>query len=92
MKRCALCGKPATQTHHIFNGANRKHSEHYGLTIRLCAECHERVHRDQILDEKLKMSAQRRFEENHSREEFMKIFRKNYLWREDDEETETPGA
>lgn len=81
--RCAICGRPASQTHHIFNGANRKHSEHYGLTVRLCAQCHERIHRDQALDERMKKEGQREFERNHTRAEFMAIFKKNYLWEED---------
>ena len=92
MRYCRLCGRPATQTHHIFNGANRKNSEKYGLTVRLCAECHEKIHQDQKLDEWMKKEGQREFERKHLRSEFMAIFRKNYLWREDDEETETPGA
>ena len=38
---CFLCGGyGATEWHHIFGGANRKKSEHYGLKVRLHHNCH----------------------------------------------------
>lgn len=38
---CYLCGKAANlECHHVFGGANRKASDRYGLTVRLCHKCH----------------------------------------------------
>ena len=37
------------------------------------------VHNDAKLDLEIKQMAQREFEKTHTREEFMKIFGKNYL-------------
>ena len=38
---CFLCGMRATDTHHVFYGAGlREVSELYGLTVRLCRQCH----------------------------------------------------
>lgn len=69
--------------HHIFGAANRKHSERYGLTVYLCVRHHNGsdygVHFNKILDNKLKQLAQRKFEETHTREEFMWIFGRNWL-------------
>ena len=33
---CYVCGYPVTEIHHIFGGANRKISDKYGFTVRLC--------------------------------------------------------
>lgn len=88
---CYLCGArdgerfQSMHWHHVFGGPNRKHSEKYGLKVRLCAySCHEygpfAVHRNKEIDTWLKKTAQEEFEKTHSREEFMKIFGKNWLW------------
>lgn len=80
-----------TEEHHIFYGsANRKMSEAYGLKVYLCSGHHqyafennpEAIHGNPTssnTDLLLKRIAQRKFEEDHSRKEFIKIFGKNYL-------------
>lgn len=87
-RRCYACGCYATQgylhEHHIFGGANRKLSEKYGLKVHLCYVCHEDnergVHgRNTILRNQLHREGQQAFEREHTREEFMEIFGKNYL-------------
>lgn len=80
--RCYLCGRIATETHHVLEGPNRKHSERYGLTVRLCHDCHTGDHGAQYDREKnlrLKREAQQAFEKTHTREEWMSIFMRNYL-------------
>ena len=60
----------------------RKQSEKYGLKVWLCMRHHtgdRGVHFDKGLDRKLKEMAQTKFEEAHTREEFIKIFGRNYL-------------
>lgn len=86
---CFLCGANGTMDylhwHHIFGGANRKNSEHYGLKVRLCGQkCHENgpeaVHKNRNTDLFLKAEGQRAFEEYHgTREDFMRIFGRNWL-------------
>lgn len=70
-------------SHHIFGGPNRKWSEKYGLKIWLCPEHHNMsdngVHFNKALDLQIKQIAQREFEDTYTREEFMRIFGKNYL-------------
>lgn len=68
----------------VFYGtANRKLSEKYGCWIYLCAYHHnfsdEGIHFNKELDLKIKKLCQEEFEKNGSREEFMRIFGKNYL-------------
>lgn len=82
---CQIPGNMQLEEHHIFFGtANRKISEKYGLKVPLCYEHHRGtngVHgkNGRSLDLRLKKIAQRKFEENHTREEFVKLIGKNYL-------------
>lgn len=67
-----------------FFGKNRKNSDKHGFTVWLCEQHHrgtDGVHGKEgaYYDNKLKQECQAKFEETHSREEFMKIIGKNYL-------------
>lgn len=77
-----------TDEHHIFFGtSNRKNSEHYGLKVFLCDAHHEHseeaVHVNHEMSLMLQQTAQRVFEKQYSRELFMQVFGKNYLWEEE---------
>lgn len=87
-KVCYLCGRNGNgdvlESHHCIGASNRNNSEKYGLKVWLCGDrCHRNgknaVHRNRKTDLKLKRIAQAKFEETHSREEFVSIFGKNYL-------------
>lgn len=84
-KECLICGSRNVEDHHIFFGvAKRKLSEKYGLKVWLCPSHHRGttgVHgRDgRKLDLELKQLGQKAFEWEHTREEFIKMFVKNYL-------------
>jgi hypothetical protein len=83
-RECYVCKTPLNlHKHHIFPAANRKNSEKYGCWVYLCAWHHnmsnEGVHFNRLLDVELRQTAQRKFEELHSHEEFMRIFGKNWL-------------
>ena len=83
--QCFICGKTGyTERHHIYGNANRKYSEQYGLTVYLCPECHRTseisAHRNREVRITLQRIGQRTFEKKcGSREEFVKLFGKNYL-------------
>ena len=85
LSRCFLCGgMNGLEEHHIFGGPNRKWSEKYGLKVMLCGvECHRlgkhSAHMDRQTGDCLKRLGQIAFEARHSHEEFMEIFKKNYL-------------
>ena len=84
-KECFFCGTIFNlHDHHIFFGtANRKISEKYGFKAYLCAGHHNMsntsVHHNRKLDLVLKSACQRKFEETHSREEFIKLIGRSYL-------------
>lgn len=74
------------EEHHIFEGNPRRElSDDYGLTVRLHGiECHREgknsAHKNIKVRRKLEAEAQQQFEKVHgSREDFMRIFGKNYL-------------
>ena len=83
--RCYLCHRTDNlDTHHVFFGANRKWSEKYGLTVKLCHNsCHifgkNAAHKNKQTDAMLKDMAQRKFEQMYSHEKFMEVFGRNYL-------------
>lgn len=84
-KRCFLCGSQTwLEEHHIFEGtANRKISEKNGFKVYLCHYCHNEppkgVHFNRANNLKLKRACQRKYEETHTREDFMRLIGKNYL-------------
>lgn len=85
VQSCYVCGCKGVHKHHIFYGtANRKLSEKYGCWVWLCPDHHNMsdagVHFNKPLDLKLKMECQERWEEEFgTREEFRRIFGKNFL-------------
>lgn len=85
-KECYMTGaKSGLHKHHIFGAFNRENSEKYGLWVWLRWDCHiadsprRTPHNDAEIDLMLKREAQRKFEQSHSREEFMQIFGRNWL-------------
>lgn len=89
--RCFLCGEYPNyndgplENHHIFFGkGNRPISEKFGLTVKLHAfKCHRlgpnSVHKNKLVRRALEEAGQRKFEETHTREEFVKAFSENWL-------------
>ena len=70
--------------HHIFYGtANREVSERNGFKVYLCGYHHNLsnfgVHFDKKLDIALKRYAQQIYEQEHTREDFIKLVGKSYL-------------
>ena len=83
-RECYICHSTnQLQSHHIFTGCNRKASEKYGLKVYLCMHHHtgnDGVHNgNELWYKKLQVVAQSKFEETHTRDEFMQVFHKNYL-------------
>lgn len=81
---CYVCGKKQTEIHHIYFGSNRRISDKYGFTVRLCPEHHRGtngVHgmNGHSLDMRLKMEQQEQYELNKSREDFIKLIGRSYL-------------
>ncbi len=80
-ERCYLCGSTYKLTwHEIYSGKNRQNSMKNGLCLRLCLNCHYKEQEDSQFNDYWHKQGQLYWEENiGSREEFIKVFRKNYL-------------
>jgi hypothetical protein len=80
MDKCIICGKVRNDKHEIFRGANRRNSMKYGFVLPLCRECHSTKAETSEFEDFWHRQAQLYFEKNiGSREEFIRIFRRNYL-------------
>lgn len=84
-KKCLVCGdRHYLQEHHIYHGTGkRKISDANGFTCWLCQWHHtgtDGVHgRNYNLDLQLKRMCQLKYEEEHSREEFIALMGKSYV-------------
>lgn len=90
-RRCWLCmrmhdysEKTVLHKHHIFEGtALRRISEAEGFFVWLCPQHHEfapmSAHTDIETRRSLQREAQRKYEEEHTREEFMRLIGRSYL-------------
>ena len=80
-RECFISGYTgALDKHHIYAGNCRKASEKFGCWVWLRHDIHMELHdSNKTLDKLLRRTCQERFEETHSREEFMEIFGKSYL-------------
>lgn len=85
-KQCFICYKPnGLHDHHIYFGVGRRRiSEKHGFKVWLCPEHHQGtfgVHgcRGHKLDVFLKQTCQRKYEETHSRDDFIKLIGRNYI-------------
>ena len=85
-KECFFCGKTTGLHHHeVFYGNNRQKSMDWGCQVWLCGAHHNLTdkgvhgthgHEKDLI---LKKYAQKVFEEEYGHEQFMKVFKKNYL-------------
>jgi hypothetical protein len=79
-RECYICGRLDVEEHHCIHGSsNRKNAERCGLKVWLCWKHHKKLHEDRDMDLYFIRLAQSKFEETHTREEFMAIFGKNWL-------------
>ena len=81
MARCLICGREASDRHHLFSGtANRRLSEEDGMVVMLCRKCHRMVHDDPNWNKATKAYGQRLWEEKYgTREEFIRRYGKSWL-------------
>lgn len=83
MSVCYFCGRPKEAIHEIYFGGNRQVSIKHGFYVGLCNYHHNfsknSVHFNRGYDLKLKKDCQLKYEETHSREEFIKLIGRSYL-------------
>lgn len=85
-KECYVTGSTQNlHLHHIYAGSRRQISDRNGFVVWLTGYYHNQsndgVHgkNGHELDLMLKRACQKKYEETHSREEFMQLIGKNYL-------------
>lgn len=79
LEHCIICKQSPVDLHEIYGAGSRKQSMIYNFIAPLCRQCHQYITLNYNENLKLKQICQRKFEENHTREEFMQIIHKNYL-------------
>lgn len=86
-RKCFLTGYtgPGLHKHHCMNGPDRQHAEEDGLYIYLRWDYHiadsqnDTPHNNRDTDLFYKRMAQRKYEESHTRDEWMARYGRNYL-------------
>lgn len=79
MEDCYLCDDKADNWQEIYSGGNRKMSMTNGFCIPICCEYHNIVQLNKQNNIYLKQLCQRKYEETHTREEFIRLVGKSYL-------------
>lgn len=74
--RCFICGMKKDDIHEIFGGSNRQKSMEHGLVIPICRKEHSDI---KNFENWLHRLGQKKFEETHTRKEFIKEFGKSYI-------------
>lgn len=83
-KACYVTGATyGLDLHHCIHGSHRRKADQLGLTVWLRHDVHMALHDHrkpfENLDWELKQAAQRAYERDHSREEWMAIFGRSWL-------------
>ena len=80
--KCFLCGSTQNlQLHHCWHGSNRKLADKDGLTVKLCMNCHIKLHDKGIGDRYLMEIAEKAYLShfNATVEDFIKRYGKNVI-------------
>lgn len=73
------CRNKSDDIHEVYAGAKRKISIKNGFCIPLCRLCHSEIQNNESKMIIYKKMCQKKYEENHTREEFIKLVGRNYL-------------
>ena len=82
MRKCYICKAEKRDIHEIYKGCNRQISMKNGFCIPICGMCHYQTEIDPELDKDLKIRCQRKYEELHSRNSFIKLIGQSYIKEE----------
>ena len=78
LEHCFMCGQSPVDIHEIFCGAKRQTSMKNGFCVPLCRMHHILVTNTNVADMALRKICQEKFEETHTREEFISLIGRNY--------------
>lgn len=80
LEHCYLCGKKKNDLHEVYAGRNRINSIKYGFVLPLCGECHSLNQNNPFFNDYWHKQGQIYWEDFiGTREEFISVFRRNYL-------------
>lgn len=80
LEHCYLCGRKKDDLHEVYAGRNRINSIKYNFVLPLCRKCHSQSQNSPLFNDYWHKQGQIYWEEFiGSREEFIKVFRRNYL-------------
>lgn len=79
LEECYICHQSPVDLHEIYGGCNRRVSMEYGFCLPLCRMHHSIITNNNILSNELKVRCQKKFEETHTRNEFMALIGRSYL-------------
>lgn len=81
LEHCYLCGKKKNDLHEVYAGRNRINSIEYGFVLPLCRECHSLNQNNPFFNDYWHKQGQLYWEKFiGTRDEFISVFRKNYLY------------
>ena len=80
LEHCYLCGRKKEDLHEVYAGRNRLNSIKYNFVLSLCRKCHSQKQNNQVFNDYWHKQGQLYWEEFiGTREEFIKVFKRNYL-------------
>ena len=80
LEHCYLCGRKKEDLHEVYAGRNRLNSIKYNFVLPLCRKCHSQKQNNQVFNDYWHKQGQLYWEEFiGTREEFIKVFKRNYL-------------
>lgn len=80
LEHCYLCGNKKDDLHELLGGRNRLNCIRLGYVIPACRLCHSRIQDDNEFKMYWAKKVQLHYEEHYgTRDDFIKIFRRNYL-------------
>lgn len=85
LEHCYICMErgikdiPRQDLHEVYGGRNRRRSIENGLVVPLCRKCHQ----DEAILEWLKRFVQLEYEENNTRDDFVRLIGKSYIKEEE---------
>lgn len=81
LKKCCICGsKTGVELNEIYEGAYRQTSIRLGMVAPFCHKHHQRFHNDRAFNLKYKSMFQREYEKTHTHNEFINVFKQDYIY------------
>lgn len=82
LTKCCNCGsKIGIEKNEVFEGAFRQISIKLGMITPFCQRCHNAFHNDIMFNLFYKVMFQKEYMKNNSREEFIKNFGQDYIYK-----------